>query len=48
MVSAGGRVHANDAREIMSHCVWLYFRFGVSFRDVEEMTLDVVDWHGAL
>ena len=24
-------------REIISECVWLYFRFGVSFRDVEEM-----------
>jgi hypothetical protein len=23
--------------EIISHCIWLYFRFGVSFRDVEEM-----------
>ncbi len=24
-------------KEVISHCVWLYFRFGVSFRDVEEM-----------
>ena len=23
--------------EIISHCVWLYFRFALSFRDVEEM-----------
>jgi putative transposase len=23
--------------EIISHCVWLYFRFTLSFRDVEEM-----------
>jgi putative transposase len=23
--------------EIISHCVWLYFRFAVSFRDVEEI-----------
>ncbi len=23
--------------EIISHCVWLYFRFSVSYRDVEEM-----------
>jgi len=23
--------------EIISHCVWLYLRFGLSFRDVEEM-----------
>jgi putative transposase len=22
---------------IISHCVWLYFRFSLSFRDVEEM-----------
>jgi putative transposase len=24
-------------KEIISYCVWLYFRFGVSFRDAEEM-----------
>ena len=23
--------------ETISHCVWLYFRFALSFRDVEEM-----------
>ncbi|MBC8121212.1 MAG: IS6 family transposase, partial [Gemmatimonadaceae bacterium] len=23
--------------EIISHCVWLYFRFTLSYRDVEEM-----------
>jgi putative transposase len=23
--------------KIISHCVWLYFRFSLSFRDVEEM-----------
>jgi len=23
--------------EIINHCVWLYFRFTLSFRDVEEM-----------
>lgn len=23
--------------DIISHCVWLYFRFAVSFRDIEEM-----------
>jgi putative transposase len=23
--------------EIISHCVWLYFRFALSFRDVDEM-----------
>ena len=25
--------------EIINHCVWLYFRFPLSFRDVEEMML---------
>ena len=24
-------------KEIISYCVWLYFRFGMSFRDVEEL-----------
>lgn len=23
--------------EVISHCVWLYFRFSISYRDVEEM-----------
>jgi putative transposase len=23
--------------EIISYCVWLYFRFSVSYRDVEEL-----------
>ena len=23
--------------EIISHCVWLYFRFSLSYRDVEEL-----------
>lgn len=23
-------------KQIISHCAWLYLRFGVSFRDVEE------------
>jgi putative transposase len=23
--------------EIISHCVWLYFRFCLSYRDVEEL-----------
>ncbi|MGH3885168.1 MAG: hypothetical protein ACRDSZ_01135 [Pseudonocardiaceae bacterium] len=26
--------------EIISHCVWLYHRFTLSFREVEEMMLD--------
>jgi len=24
-------------KEIISHCIWLYFVFGVSFRDLEEL-----------
>jgi hypothetical protein len=27
--------------EIISHCVWLYYRFPLSFRDVEEMMLQL-------
>jgi len=23
--------------EIISHCIWLYFRFALSFRDIEEL-----------
>src|SRR4051794_30465208 len=30
--------------EIISECVWQYFRFGVSFRDVEEMMLSSIFW----
>nr|GLK36416.1 hypothetical protein GCM10017611_32730 [Rhodococcus wratislaviensis] len=26
--------------EIINHCVWLYFRFPLSFRGVEEMMLE--------
>jgi transposase-like protein len=26
--------------EIISHCVWLYHRFSLSLRDVEEMMLE--------
>src|ERR1700737_247145 len=26
--------------EIISHCVWLYFRFPLSFREVEELMLE--------
>ena len=26
--------------EVISHCVWLYFRFCLSFRDVQEMMLE--------
>jgi transposase-like protein len=27
--------------EIINHCVWLYFRFPLSFREVEELMLVV-------
>jgi putative transposase len=27
-------------REIIAHCVWLYFRFCLSFRDIQEMMLE--------
>jgi len=27
-------------REIIAHCVWLYFRFCLSFRDIQEMLLE--------
>jgi transposase-like protein len=27
--------------EIINHCVWLYFRFSLSFREVEELMLVV-------
>ena len=30
--------------EIISHAVWLYFRFCLSFRDVEELRLNVAWW----
>ena len=26
--------------EFIAHCVWLYFRFSLSFRDVQEMMLE--------
>lgn len=26
--------------EIIAHCVWLYFRFPLSFREVEELMLE--------
>ncbi len=28
--------------EVISHCVWLYFRFPLSFREVEERRCHVV------
>jgi putative transposase len=26
--------------EVISHCVWLYFRFPLSFREVEELMFE--------
>ena len=26
--------------EVISHCVWLYYRFPLSFREVEEMMME--------
>jgi len=38
MLSSGSRYHRHRfPAEIISHCVWLCFRFALSFRDVEEM-----------
>ncbi len=30
--------------EIISHAVWLYFRFSLSFRDVEERIAHNEEW----
>ena len=27
-------------REIIAYCIWLYFRFSLSFRDIQEMMLE--------
>jgi len=27
-------------REIIAHCVWLYFRYCLCFRDIQEMMLE--------
>jgi putative transposase len=31
---------APDPVEVISHCVWLYHRFPLSFREVEELMLE--------
>jgi putative transposase len=40
----GGCVAVNQGApvpvEVISHCVWLYFRFPLSFREVEELMLE--------
>jgi putative transposase len=38
MLTSVSRYHRHRfPAEIISHCVWLYFRFALSFRDVEEI-----------
>src|SRR5262244_3216767 len=38
MLTSADRYHRHRFPvEIISHCVWLYFRFALSFRDIEEM-----------
>ena len=38
MRTSASRYHRHRfPAEIIGHCVWLYFRFALSFRDVEEM-----------
>jgi len=38
MSTSASRYHRHRfPTEIIGHCVWLYFRFTLSFRDVEEM-----------
>ena len=40
MIPAGnGQLRSGNRcpREIISHCVWLYHRFALSFRDVEDL-----------
>jgi hypothetical protein len=39
VVSSLYRGYRYPAEEIISHCVWLYHRFPLSFREVEEMML---------
>ena len=49
MRTSVSRYHRNRfPAEIVSHCVWLYFRFALSFRDVEEMLAmrGVSEWSG--
>ena len=31
--------HRRFSAEIISHCVWLYFRFCLSYRNIEEMMM---------
>jgi hypothetical protein len=34
-------LHEPIPAEIISHCVWLYFRFCLSYRDVEELMAEL-------
>ncbi len=37
MSTSASHYHRHPFPAIISHCVWLYFRFALSFRNVEEM-----------
>ena len=39
-MTAAGSSYKGFPPEIISHCVWLYHRFLLSFRDVRELTLE--------
>jgi len=44
MMRTGSHYHRHRfPAEIISHCVWLYFRFALSFRDVEKL-LAMREW----
>ena len=46
MKSAQSRYHGHRyPPEIISHAVWLYYRFDISFRAVEDLLMNIVlDW----
>jgi putative transposase len=37
MIALAGRLYSRHRfpSEVISHCVWLYFRFAISYRDFE-------------
>ena len=44
-ISVGNSARAHPfPKEIISECFWLHFRFGMSFRDVEEIMTRVVSY----
>ncbi|HEY6422986.1 MAG TPA: IS6 family transposase, partial [Pseudonocardiaceae bacterium] len=40
MATAASYVGFRYPSEIISHCVWMYFRFALSLRDVSELMLE--------